>query len=165
MNRELAHLKDWEHMMFFAIALIDQSKLHKGSGIWGERIIILHLDHANELLMKSFLVKKGFIVSYLEKNKLGDGVKEEDFLNKSKTIEYGDCLKIVCKNISPNTFNEEKQKKILKFHKIRNEIQHRAININQNKKTEIELFYPYFKELHSLMFPEYSDVFPDFIED
>ena len=165
-KRELGHLEDGEHMMHFALALINASKLHKGTGVWGERIIILHLDHANELLMKSFLIKKGFIISYLEKDKVSkkEGTKEEEFLDKSKSIDYDDCLKLVCRNLPQNAFEDDKQKKIMKFHYLRNEIQHRAINIHQDKKTEIELFYPYFKELYHLMFPEFADVFPDYTE-
>jgi hypothetical protein len=166
MPRELDYMKDWEHMMYFAIELIIQSKLHKGTGIWGERIIIHHLDHANELLMKSFLIKNGYIINYLEPKKLAKGTKNEEFLDKSKSMEYIDCLRLICNNIlSPNSFDSEKQKKVERFHNLRNEIQHRAININQDKKTEIELFYPYFKEFYNLMFPEYADVFPDYQED
>ena len=55
--------------------------------------------------------------------------------------------------------------KILQFHRLRNEIQHRATNLPQDKGKEIEVFYPYFKELYNLMFPEFADSFPDFIED
>lgn len=74
------------------------------------------------------------------------------------------CLRLICKILPPNAFDIEKQKKIERFHNLRNEIQHRATNIHQDKKTEIELFYPYFKELYTLMFPEFSDVFPNYTE-
>ena len=158
-RRELDNMEDWESMMHFAIQLIIESERYKGTGIWGERIIILHLDHANEMLMKSFLIKKGYIINYLEKEELKKGVKKEDILDKDKTMEYVDCLKLICNKLV-NGFSEDKTKKIIKFHKLRNEIQHRAINLGLNKGEEIELFYPFFKELYILMFPEYADAFP-----
>lgn len=164
MTRELEHLPDWEHMMHFAIELIIQSKQYAGAGIWGERIAILHLDHANELLMKSFLIKKGFIINYLDKDEINKGVKKEEVLDKDKTMDYKACLGLACKEIGGDSvFNKAKQEKILNFHKIRNEIQHRAVNIRQNKKSEIEIFYPCFRELYSLMFSDIAGDFPEFV--
>ena len=162
-KKELDHLKDWENMMYFAIELIKESKQYKGTGIMGERIMILHLDHANELLMKSFLLEKGYVISYLDRKEAEKGIKKEEILNKDKTIDYYDCLNLVCQEINNDEtkFSREKQDKILNFHRLRNEIQHRAINIPQDKKEEIRLFYPYFKELYTLMFPKFADVFPE----
>lgn len=153
--------KDWESMLYFAIALISESKRHKGTGFIGERIIILHLDHANELLMKSFLINKGYTVEYLEKEEVKKGVKKEDIESKSKTIAYRDCLNLVCKHID---FDKEKKEKVMQFHKIRNEIQHRAIDIPLKKEEHIRLFYPLFQELFGKMFPEFGNVFPNMSE-
>jgi len=119
-RRELDNMEDWESMMHFAIQLIIESERYKGTGIWGERIIILHLDHANEMLMKSFFIKKGYIINYLEKEELKKGVKKEDILDKDKTMEYVDCLKLICNKLV-NGFSEDKTKKIIKFHKLRND--------------------------------------------
>jgi len=145
-------------MLYFAVALISQSKLHKGTGIIGERIMILHLDHANELLMKSFLLKKGYVISYLEQHEAKKGLKRKDAESKSKTLNYPDCLNLIAKKIS---LNVKTRNEILEFHKIRNEIQHRAIDLPLNKKEKIINFYPYFKEFYELMFPEYADDFPE----
>ncbi len=159
-NQRQIH-KDWESMLYFAIALIAESKVHKGTGFIGERIIILHLDHANELLMKSFLIKKGYTVEYLEKNEVNKGVKKEEIKSKSKTILYQDCINLVCKHI---TFEKEKIKKVMEFHYLRNEIQHRSLDVPLNKEEHIRLFFPLFRELFGKMFPEYEDTFPKMSE-
>lgn len=144
---------NWQGMMEFAIELIGQSARHAGTGFMGERIIILHLNHANELLMKAFLIRKGYIVSYLEKDKIRDGVKQDEFLDKSKTIDYGDCLKLVLQNVHTSEKNKEEiKKRMLRFNQIRNEIQHRSTHLPFDKGEEIDNFYPYFQELFNLMF-------------
>jgi len=157
-NRELDHMDNWESMIHFALDLINTSKIHIGTGIFGERIIILHLDHANELLMKAFLIKQGYVISYLEKNDVRKGMKQNNILDNSKTIEYLECLKLVCKEVP---FENTKQKKILEFHRLRNEIQHRSTNIPLDKSEKIRNFYPYLKELYELMFPEFDNSFPN----
>ena len=157
-NKELGHMEDWESMIHFALNLILTSEIHKGSGIFGERIIITHLDHANELLMKAFLIKKGFIISYIERNDLKKGLKEDKILDKSKTLDYPECLKLVSNQVN---FNRAKQDKILEFHKLRNEIQHRSTNIPLDKKEKIRNFYPQLKEFYELMFPEFDKSFPE----
>lgn len=156
-RRELGHMEDWENMLHFAIELILESKRYTGTGILGERIMILHLDHANELLMKSFLLKKGYVISYLDKNKAEKGVKKEEVIDNDKTLDYPECLSIASKEVK---FSKEKQDKILRFHRLRNEIQHRATNLPLNKGEEIFNFYPYFKELYEKMFPDYAIAFP-----
>ena len=157
MERELDHMEDGENMMYFAIQLIIESRQYRGTGIMGERVMILHLDHANELLMKSFLIKKGYIISYLEKSEVNKGIKKKYILDNEKNIDYGECLNLVCKNVD---FSQDKRDVIMKFHRLRNEIQHRATNLPLDKKEKISEFYPYFKELYNLMFPEFADAFP-----
>jgi hypothetical protein len=158
--RELGYLADWESMIHFALNLILTSERHKGTGIFGERIIITPLDHANELFMKAFLLKNGFVISYIEKNDLtrGEGLKLEDIPNAEKTIEYGECLKLVSHKVG---FPSDKKERVLKFHGLRNEIQHRSTNIPLNKGEAISDFYPYLKELYNLMFPNFPYPFPE----
>ncbi len=122
--------------------------------------MILHLDHANELLMKSYLIREGYIINYLDKDELKKGIKKDELLDRDKTIEYIDCLKLVCKKVN---FPPEKMDKMIRFHKLRNEIQHRRLNVPLNKNEEIENFYPVFRDLYFLMFPIYAQGFPVFI--
>ena len=154
---ELKTMSDWKSMVLFAVKLIEQGKGHKGTDVWGERIAILHLDHANELLMKAFLIKEGYVVSYADKNDLKKGIKESELLDYDKTISYLDALNLVCREVG---FAQDKKEKIAEFHKLRNEIQHRATNIQLNKLEKINNFLPFFEELSRLMFPKDITDFP-----
>lgn len=52
-------MEDWKGMLNFALDLVQESKLSQAYTFIDERIAILHLDHAIELLMKAFLMKEG----------------------------------------------------------------------------------------------------------
>jgi len=154
-------MEDWNKMLNFALDLVLESKISQAHTFIGERIIILHLDHAMELLMKAFLIKKGYIIEEIDNKKIKkNGIKEDTdiktLINKDKTIGYLDCLDLVSKIV-----NFRKKDKIVRFHRIRNEIQHRATNLPLNKEEEISNFYPYFKELYGLMFPDFERTFPN----
>ncbi|MBI4210446.1 MAG: hypothetical protein HY544_02990 [Candidatus Diapherotrites archaeon] len=129
-----------------------------------ERIAIVQLDHATELLMKAFLVEKGFIIEFIEKSVLKDGLKITKSEEETRTIDYGDCLKIVLRNLRLEEDEKtELQEAITKFHKLRNEIQHRATNIPLDKMEKITDFYPQLKKLFEKMFPNKINKFPDFL--
>lgn len=156
-------MEEWKFMLNFAKDLINESRKHKENPperkIIGERIIILHLDHATELLMKAFLIKKGYVITYIEKNYLRKGVKEEEVYEKTKSLDYIDCLDIVSKEIN---LEQEKKDKILRFHYIRNEIQHLALNLVLDKGEAINDFFPILQEMYEKMFPDFSISFPIF---
>ncbi len=59
--------------------------------------------------------------------------------------------------------NDEKKVKILEFHKLRNEIQHRALNFLVVKKQAINDTRSVFEEFYQNMFPKFADSFPDLI--
>ena len=153
---DLLYLEEYDNIVTFALELIKASK-SRGEGAYSERIAILHLDHANELLMKSFLRKKGFIIDFLTESEIKKGVKKEEIMEKDRTLSYVDSLKLVSKVVG---FSQEKMDEIMKFHRLRNEVQHRAINLPLDKGEKIDLFLPRFKELYDLMFPEYEEHFP-----
>ncbi|MCK5334324.1 MAG: hypothetical protein KAJ24_07425 [Candidatus Aenigmarchaeota archaeon] len=152
-RRKLDKKEEWENMVDFSSELIKRSERHRETGVVAERIAILHLDHANELLMKAFLMRKKYLVSYLNESAVKKGIKESDFLDKSKTMKYADCLELVLKELDLPSGDKERLKKvILKFHKLRNEIQHRAINIPLDREEQITNFRPCLQELLNLMF-------------
>ena len=149
--------KDWENMVLFALRLIRHSSEHRSDDIVDQRIMIHNLDHALELLIKAYLLKNNYIVNYLEKSDLKEGIKEEEFLSKSKSMDYVDALRLVSKKLN---FIKSEQDKILAFHKLRNEIQHRATYLPVNKVTEIIMVYPSMKKLYLKMFEDIVDRFP-----
>jgi len=128
---------DWEYMRTFALDLINfSSNIRDDNSITKQRIIILLLDQATELLMKSFLIRESKM-----------GAKEE------KRFHW--CLKRI------SGLQEEDRSKIMHFHKLRNEIQHKALNLEDiNKPQEIIKFYSSFERLCKAMFPE--EVLPKF---
>ncbi len=155
-------MEDWESMIYFAIHLIMNSKNYRTSNILDQRIMILNLDHANELLMKAFLIKEGYVIEEIDKNKIKKGLKKKTqfktLLNKNKTIDYISCLNIISNILKLDGIKREKLKR---FHKIRNEIQHRSTDLPINKEEEIIKFYPYFKSFYQQMFPDFADSFPE----
>jgi hypothetical protein len=147
--------ENWRAMKDFALKLIEESNnLINRPDVIGQRIRILHLDHANELLMKSWLIKNGYVISYLKESDLKNGVKQEKILDMDRTMSYEDSLNLVSKQLRLPT---EKKEKIKSFHKLRSEIQHRAINLYLDKTEMIENFYPIFRELYEKMYPDYND--------
>lgn len=156
-------MEEWENMLHFAIEMIIHSNEHKVGDIINQRISIIHLDHATELLMKSFLLKKDYLINEIDLNKVKGGLKNNlkinVLLHKDKTIGFNDVLDIVSKLVK---LDKEDKEKIIKFHKIRNEIQHRALIIPMNKQEEIAIFSPALKNLYNKMFPEFIDAFPSF---
>lgn len=123
-------MEDWEYMRSFAFDLIKfSSSIRDEKDIIKQRIIIMLLDQATELLMKSFLLKNSII-------------------EKSKRISFKQCLEKI------NAKEEDKQK-ILHFRGIRNEIQHRALKLEEiNKPREIIVFFSALKSIYNLMFQE-----------
>lgn len=151
-------MKEWENMRDFAIAMIKEATKHMTEGIIDQRIAIMHLDHATELLMKAFLFKEGYFIYDIDKNILKKGIKTKDLPNSDRLINFTDCLNIVSERIKldPST-----KSKVLKFRKIRNEIQHRATNLPFNKGEEIINYSPALNELYHKMFPEHISTFPE----
>lgn len=147
---------EWENMVEFAAELITRSyKLKKGSKI-EQRIAILHLDHATELLMKAYLKKEGYFINYFNIAKIKIGIKKnaqlQDFLHNDKTIGFEDALGIIIKKIS---LSAECKKIFKEFHKLRNEIQHRALCIPLDKTEKIDHFAPCLIKFYSQLFPQW----------
>ena len=82
----------------------------------------------------------------------------EDLPKTDRILSFTDCLRIVSKILN---LDQNAKEEILKFHKIRNEIQHRATNIPLNKGEAIANFSPSLDELYIKMFPEFKDAFPE----
>lgn len=148
----------WEYMRDFAIKMVEHAIKHSkdtDNEVFNQRMAILHLDHANELLMKSALMKNGYVVEFLDKNDVSSGMKKTEIEAYEKTLSYPNCLELVSKII--NQIDKPTKDRILDFHKLRNEIQHRAINIPLDKKDKITEFYPSLKNLYELMYPDKND--------
>ncbi len=147
---------DSEAMLKFAVQLINRSHtlVQNGSHI-DERIAILHLDHGTELLMKAYLLKEGYIINKINQNKFKEGIKENSSINgyliKDRTIDFVDAFKIVSKKVG---LSKNTKKIIIDFHDLRNNIQHRALDIPLDKFERIGEFKPQLKELYHKMFPE-----------
>ena len=157
-------MDDWENMLHFAIEMIKHAKKAYAPDIIDERIAIVSLDHATELLMKSFLLEKNFLINELNINKIKKGIDRNtqltDLLNDDKTIGFKDVLNIVSKLTELD--NSDKQT-IMKFHKLRNEIQHRGLYITLDKTEAIRNFCPSLNILYNKMFPKFADDFPELI--
>ena len=160
----MINMDEWENMLHFAIEMIKHAKKAYAPDVIDERIAIVSLDHATELLMKSFLLENSYIINELNLNKIKKGFNKntqlKDLLNDDKTIGFKDVLNIVSKKIELDKSDKET---ILKFHKLRNEIQHRGLYINLNKTEAIRNFCPSLNKLYNKMFPKYADDFPDLI--
>ena len=154
--------EDWENMRDFADKLIKHANDHFQTGyqnmerIISERISVIHFDHALELLMKSYLLREGFIINEIDIPKIKKGIKGEnklikELLKKNRTFIFDDVCKIFSEEL--NLLNAEK-KAIKNFHELRNEIQHRALNFPYPKREKIEHFVPIFKIIYEKAFRE-----------
>lgn len=146
--------EDWKNMCIFATHLLLRTKKlledeSENEKIMNERIAIMHLDHATELLMKAFLFKEGYFIYDVRTNTIKEGIKIKDLPNCDKLLNFRDCLKLVSKIIQLNNFS-----KINDFRDIRNEIQHRAKCLPLKKREKIKEFCPALEELCIKMFPE-----------
>lgn len=153
---------EWENMMYFAIEMIKHAKQHNSRDIINERIVIVSLDQATELLIKSFLLEKGYFINKISKKKtdkgIKNGVKVETLLDKNRTIGFIDALNLADRLLK---LSRGQKAKIVEFHKLRNEIQHRGLYIELNKREAIVNFCPALTELYKKMFPKYADAFPE----
>lgn len=153
--------EDWKNMLEFADALIRHAEQHRSRDEGGqenyvsERISIVHFDHALELVMKAYLMHKGYLVYEIDTEKIKKGVEKSACINKiikkDKTLGFADILEIFSKILGPTAGDK---KHISGFHKLRNEIQHRALNIPVNKEEKLEAFKPVFRSVYLKAFPE-----------
>lgn len=157
-------MSEWENMLLFGLELIKEAKVHyrvdekNDNDYLNNRICIVHLDHATELIMKSYLTKEDYLINVFKKGIFKKGTPIGNLLSNN-TIIFPEALDLVCKLTN---FDEPKKSIIKEFHKWRNEIQHRSTNIWINKSEQIEGFVPVLKELHTTLFPNGTLVFPDF---
>ena len=153
--------EDWENMMDFADKLIKHANDHFQTGypnmerIISERISVIHFDHALELLMKSYLLREGFIINEIDISKIKKGIKGEnkpikELLKKNRTFIFDDIFTIFSKILE---LTPDEKQAIKKFHGLRNEIQHRALQLpTTDKGKEIEEFIPKFKIIYRKAF-------------
>ena len=148
-------MEDWKNMLLFAIKVIQHALEHRNGNITDQRIAITNLDHATELMMKAFLIKEGYLINEIDQKKIRNkgilDAKVRKILDNDKTIRFFDTSQLVFRILK---LESEKRKKIERFHKIRNEIQHRALDLPINKEEEIERFFPVLRELYVKMFPD-----------
>jgi len=141
--------EDWEHMLDFADELLKHAEEHRinanrngnRENYVPERISFIHFDHALELFMKAYLMKEGYLISQVKRGKINDGIKIStsiiEIMDEERTLDFPDLLNLFSKT---SELPQHEKKKIEKFHKLRNEIQHRALNLPRNKREKIEDF-------------------------
>ena len=142
--------EDWNHMLDFADELLIHAEEHsrnvnRNGNRWNyvsERISIIHFDHALELFMKAYLMKEGYLIYEVKQKKIKAGIKSStsiiEIMDKNKTLGFQDILELFSKI---SELPPLEKTKIEKFHKkLRNEIQHRALNLPMNKGEKIEDF-------------------------
>ena len=149
--------EDWEHMIDFADELLKHAETHRTNSselldYASLRISFVHIDHALELFMKAYLMKKGFVIN---KFKMKNGVKESDIikeiLDENKTIDFPLLLELFSKE---SGISNSEQNKIKVFHKYRNEIQHLALNIDINKSEKLEHIIPVIRSVYETVFTD-----------
>lgn len=159
------NMEDWENMRSFAIKVIEHALKYKNGDILEQRIAVTNLDHATELSMKAFLIKESYLINEIDRGKLKErnakNKKIEEILDNDKTIGFKDALDLVLKILNLNANDKtEIRTHIEKFHSIRNEIQHRALNLPFDKSEEMKKFYPILRKLYIKIFPDQTDFFP-----
>lgn len=158
-------IQDWKYVQIFGMAIMEEADIilkrkgHFHRKIMGERMAVLRLAHANELLMKAFLMREGYIVTYLRENDVRAGIQSSDVEEKTLTLTYGECLRLVLNHLlRQKKITEAKKKEIIdelmKFYKIRNEIQHSSMSAELEKSKWLIRVYPYLNQLFDLMFPD-----------
>jgi hypothetical protein len=153
--------EDWNYMLDFVDELLKHAEEHSRndnrnwnmSNYVSERISIIHFDHALELFMKAYLMKKGYLIYEVKQGKIKDGIKRStsiiEIMHKDKTLGFTDILELFSKT---SELPSPEKTKIEKFHKLRNEIQHRALDseLPMNKGEKIEDFKPIIRSVYGM---------------
>lgn len=117
-----------------------------------QRIAIVLLDQSVEIMMKAFLISKGYEVFYLREKDIINGVKKSESFEKMFTIDFMSVLKVVKKELP-----EIDKDAIENFHKIRNKVYHgAAVNLQENKSDAMKDYLPKFEQLYKHAFPDRS---------
>jgi len=142
-------MSDWEKILNFAEWLAAYGKKFSTNENFEEqRMAIVLLDQSMELMMKAFLIKKGYKIDYFSREDISRGLKEKDSLSEEMMIEFFPALALVKKELHDIDDNEIKH-----FHKIRNKIYHGAIiNLKEDKVSEIEKFLPELWKFYEVAF-------------
>lgn len=130
-------VEEWNEMKKFGDWLIGHGiSCAEGNGninnddkIWEQRVGVILVHQAAEILMKAYLVKKGEI----KPNK------------KIKFMHMFDKI----------NFSEIDKNKFEKFNRIRNKVYHHSVKIIWDKNNEIEIFLEEFKNLYYRGFGEH----------
>lgn len=152
---------DWENMMDFADELLKHAEMHQQNNnltlrhYVSERISIVHFDHALELLMKAYLMKKEYLICKPKKS-FKNGIKKSadiaEILDENKTLDFHDLIDLFFK-ISEISNDDSKKSKIKKFHRLRNEIQHRSLVGPAEDKTH------YLRDIKPVIHSVYENAF------
>ena len=158
-------MEDWIKMILYATDVIDYALEHRNGNILEQRIAVMILDQATELIMKAYLLKEDYLINEIDKKKMRKrGAKNKKLkylLNDDNTIRFSEALELVLKTVKLTKDEKTRIKDgVKKFHSIRNEVQHRALEIPFNKSEEMGKFYPILRELYVKMFPEKEGLFP-----
>jgi hypothetical protein len=157
-------MEEWENMLHFAVIMLEtEVSAHNVNDSLNQRIAIVHLHHVTELLMKSFLLKEGYLINEVDYNKVKLGIRNnsklKEFINPDRTIGFQEALGIIAGKVNLDKAHKER---ILNLNRVRNEIQHRGLAIPHRKPQGVNFFRTALKDLYSKMFPTYYDAFPDF---
>lgn len=158
---------EWEDMHNFAVELIRHTYDHRSEGnILIQRINVLNLYQAMELLMKSYLSREGYIINELDQNKLKKGIKKDalvaGLIKQNKTLGFSECFEAIKSLLKSSQsdrleLTREDNDIIINFTKLRNEIQHRSVDISVDKNHAIRDFMEVAKKVYLKMFPRFSN--------
>lgn len=155
--------EDWNHVLEFADELLKHAEEHsRNDNLNGnrrnyvsERISIIHFDHALELFMKAYLIKEEYLICQVNNKKIQNGIKRStsiiEIMNEDRTLDFMNIFKLFSRTLQ---LSEDEKEKIKQFHKLRNEIQHRALDIPMDKREKIEDFKPIIRSAYKKAFAD-----------
>jgi hypothetical protein len=117
-----------------------------------QRMAVVLLDQSMEIMMKTFLISKGYEVFYFKEKDLVKGLKKLESSDKMFTVDFIPVLDIVKKELQ-NIDAES----IKHFHEIRNKVYHgAAVTLRENKLDEMAKYIPKLEQFYNSAFPQRS---------
>ena len=147
--------EDWNHMLEFTDELLKHADEHLNNnlnslkGYVSQRISIIHFHHALELFMKAYLINKGYFIYKIENNEIKKGIKKSEIFEQNRTLDFVDILKIFKGKI---TLSSSELKSVNELNKLRNEIQHRSLVFDVDKKEVLKQFKPVMSSIYKKTF-------------
>jgi hypothetical protein len=108
-----------------------------------KRMAVVNCVHGIELILKALLVKKGYIIYKFKRKIFRSDSNISNLINKNLTIDMREALKFFKKE-----HTDIDSKHIFQLNKLRNQIIHHGINIDDKKKEYFIGAITYFEKLY-----------------